>query len=92
MGKQVQVNSDYSTVLLADGQPHEDGDIVDLTDAEYDDLEPWAEVALTLLGTVLDDPVRAPSDVQTVVVADESDGHYYKIIVDAGTLDTEQIT
>lgn len=91
MGKQVEINPDYSTVLLPDGQPHTGGDVVDLTDAEYTALEDWATNALTLLGTVTD-PVRAPSNAQTLVVADESDDQYYRITSTAGVLGTEQIT
>jgi hypothetical protein len=90
MGKQVEVNADYEFVLLPDGVAHNDGDVVDLTDVEYAALEDWALTALTLLGDVAD-PVRAPSGVQTLVVADESDGHFYEIVTDGGGLDTVQV-
>ena len=91
MGVEVTVNPDYTFVLLPDGQPHDAGDVVALTDAEYAALEDWATLALTE-GDAVADPVRTPDGVQVLVVADESDGHYYKITTDAGALDTVQVS
>lgn len=91
MGVEVTINPDYTTVLLPDGQPHNAGDVVALTDAEFAALEDWATLALTE-GDPVTDPVRAPAGVQILVVADESDGNYYKIVTDAGTLDALLVT
>jgi hypothetical protein len=64
VGEQVQVKADFTSVLLPDGKPHNGGDVVSLTDAEYASLSAATLRALTPLGTIAD-PVRPSTSTAT---------------------------
>lgn len=59
MGYRVSINEGFTNVWLPDGNDHQAGDVVDLTDAEFARLDDPAFVARVL--TVIDDGIADPN-------------------------------